>query len=111
MGTNNKFERKIGGTMQNDRLASFRQALHTSFEIINFEEPIQLVLAEIADYNSTLQHEQFSLIFHGPAEPFLQQQMYTFKHEMLGELLLFIVPIGKRDEGYNYEVIFNRMVE
>lgn len=59
-----------------------------------------------------------SLIFHGPANAFLPQKTYSFVHETLGELDMFIVPIGELKEnhegkivrtGFQYQAIFTRL--
>ncbi len=41
-------------------------------------------------------------------EPLLPQGTYPIQHEMFGEapLEIFIVPIGKAHDGYEYEAIF-----
>lgn len=50
----------------------------------------------------------FSLLFRGPRDPVLPQSMYTFEHETIGVIeSLFIVPIGRDDQGTSYEAIFN----
>jgi len=52
--------------------------------------------------------EQFSLIFQGPHEPQLQQQIYAMEHAEMGRLELFLVPIGEPTSGRLYEAYFNR---
>ncbi len=49
----------------------------------------------------------FSLTFMGPMEPLLPQGPYTLRHDTLGALELFAVPLGPVDEGQRYEIIFN----
>jgi hypothetical protein len=49
---------------------------------------------------------QFSVIFRGTAEPVLPQGTYQLTHAQLGELELFIVPIGADAEGVRYEAAF-----
>jgi hypothetical protein len=51
--------------------------------------------------------EPFSIVFRGPLEPFLPQQIYRFEHDELGSFELFIVPIGPDDGGHmQYEAVF-----
>ena len=50
-----------------------------------------------------LRQDPFSLIFRGPQDALLQQGTYKFQHEELGELEMFLVPVGHAE----YEVIFN----
>ena len=49
---------------------------------------------------------QFSLVFHGPATPTLPQSIYRLVHEELGELDLFLVPIGPDADAMRYEAAF-----
>lgn len=51
--------------------------------------------------------EPFSLTFSGPLEPFLPQATYSFEHELLGALDIFIVPVGRDAESVQYEAVFN----
>jgi hypothetical protein len=48
----------------------------------------------------------FSLVFRGPTEPILPQQIYRFDHGELGTLEIFIVPIGTDEDGVRYEAVF-----
>jgi hypothetical protein len=65
-------------------------------ELIDVEE------AEATDGGRT----PFSLVFRGPLEPLLPQQIYRFEHDALGPFEVFIVPIGADDDGVRYEVVF-----
>jgi hypothetical protein len=48
----------------------------------------------------------FSLYFLGPREPMLPQNMYDFRGAAAELPNLFIVPIGRDDEGTEYEAVF-----
>jgi len=90
----------------------FAECLHTPFEI---RAPgggtVTFVLIRVSEKRDSPKLEQFSLIFQGPMTPLLPQQILTLKHDKLGELSLFFVPIGPLEEGgMGYEVIFNRYV-
>lgn len=52
-------------------------------------------------------HQPFSLLFRGPMEPMLEQQLVELKNVTLGELALFLVPIGPDDDGMLYDATFN----
>jgi hypothetical protein len=52
------------------------------------------------------ERRQFSLVFRGPAGPMLPQAIYRLDHAELGELELFLVPIGPDAEGMRYEAAF-----
>jgi hypothetical protein len=57
-----------------------------------------------------LTYECFSLTFNGPGSRCLEQKMYEFQHDELGTFSLFMVPIGKTRDSFQYEVVFNRLV-
>ncbi len=50
--------------------------------------------------------EQFSLHFHGPADPLLPQKIYRLENDEAGEMDLFLVPVARDDEGVTYEAVF-----
>lgn len=99
--------------MKEISLSIFCEQLHTAFQVSAPElaEPVELTLLKAVDKGSNPHQEQFSLFFQGPIEPFLPQQTYHFTHGELGELSLFMVPIGKDQAGSQYQVVFNRLRE
>ncbi|MGH9841959.1 MAG: DUF6916 family protein [Blastocatellia bacterium] len=86
---------------------TFASHLHSPFRV-KLEPATELQLIEAKDH-STPRQEMFSLVFHGPREPFLAQQNYPIHHDRLGAFDLFLVPIGKDEEGFRYEAVFNRL--
>lgn len=98
--------------MKNDALSAFQKVAGTKFEVILAPGNVQLVLSKVIDHGSTPAHEQFSLLLKGPGNTFLPQQIYSLRHEILGELELFLVPVGQEADGsYQYEIVFNRFIE
>lgn len=71
-------------------------------------------VTEVAGGAAGTSRNPFSVLFHGPLEPVLPQGIYRLEHESLGELQLFIVPIGpdepsapdKRPTAMRYEAVF-----
>jgi len=52
--------------------------------------------------------QPFSLLFRGPLEPVLAQQQYPIENSTLGDLSLFLVPIGPDENGSMlYDATFN----
>jgi hypothetical protein len=47
----------------------------------------------------------FSLIFHGPPEPWYPQGIMRLSHAELGEDDLFLVPLGPDELGMRYEAV------
>ncbi|MCP4362649.1 MAG: hypothetical protein GY796_31990 [Chloroflexi bacterium] len=55
-----------------------------------------------------LRQEPFSMIFRGPMEWALPQQMYLLEHEIMGRFEgLFLVPVGMDGNGRYYEALVN----
>ena len=55
--------------------------------------------------------EQFAALFIGPMEPsYVRQGIYRFVHDALGEMDLFMVPVGPGKTGMQYEVCITRDV-
>ena len=50
--------------------------------------------------------QPFSIVFLGPLSPVWAQRIYRVEHEALGSCDLFLVPIGPRDGGMQYQAIF-----
>ncbi|HEV2789808.1 MAG TPA: hypothetical protein VGV69_00735 [Solirubrobacterales bacterium] len=65
-----------------------------------------LVEATAKDAGPHAPRPPFSLIFQGPAEPFLPQATYRFEHGSLGEMGIFVVPLGHDEHGASYEAFF-----
>lgn len=79
---------------------------------INFPEgTVELKLTRVDHLrekhtSKRLFRDSFALQFLGPAGAFLPQGTYAMQHESLGELPIFIVPVGQEEEGVQYEAIF-----
>ena len=81
----------------------------------NGDSSISLTLTKVESPEERIQQrsveldirEPFSLLFSGPAEPFLEQRMYPLQHEELGLVEVFLVPVGQHQGGYHYEAVFN----
>jgi len=97
--------------MEDLKLENFSPHLNSKF-LVKREpdgvEAVELELVEAEDLGSTPRHEQFSLLFHGPSSPMLEQAIYRFEHQEMGTFELFIVPIKQREDKIHYEAIFNR---
>ena len=65
-------------------------------------------MVEVTEDPGSGPFRQFSLLFHGPAEPVLRQGIYEFRHEKLNPAAWFMVPIaGSNRERIVYEVCFS----
>ena len=72
--------------------------------------PLRLTSAEPTRLDPTTRPDDsgrpFSLVFQGPAEPRLTQGMHDLGHAEHPLAGVFLVPIGRNDEGYIYEAVF-----
>jgi hypothetical protein len=75
--------------------------------------PVTLTLVETAESDAAggtgpdgVTRQQFSLVFRGPLEPVLPQQIHRLEHADLGVLTLFLVPLGPDSTGMRYEAAF-----
>ena len=90
----------------------FTESVNTKFRV--YPEPssaVEIELVQLTAGVSTPTHEQFSLLFQGPQTHFLPQMTYHVEHDRLGEFDLFLVPVGKTPDGFQYEAVFNRFLE
>jgi len=89
----------------------FAACLNTIFRVVG--EPFQgleLELVRVSEQRASQHWMSFSIEFHGRAERLLEQHLYTLEHPAFGALDLFLVPIGKEQQGFLYEAVFNLMV-
>ncbi len=92
--------------------ADFAKHVNTNFRIELESLPsVELKLITVTPRASE-PHEQagmerFSVLFSGPGDVFVPQQTYRLTHPEMGELEIFLVPIGKESDGFRYEAVYN----
>ena len=90
---------------------TFLDHLNTRFRVFGeAADPVDIELVRVTSLSSP-GHVQFSIQFQGPGNLFLPQNIYTLEHEILGKFDLFLVPVGKNSNGFEYEAVFNRLAE
>ena len=90
-------------------LETFRPAVGQPFTVGDEGgERVELILAEAAagDPGGHAPRPPFSLLFHGPADPFLPQATYRFENGLLGAIEIFVVPLGRDEHGSVYQAVF-----
>jgi hypothetical protein len=50
--------------------------------------------------------QPYSLEFSGPLRPVLPQATYRLKNDAMGELDIFLVPVGPSGQAMRYEAVF-----
>ena len=58
------------------------------------------------EWSKSSGREPFALIFVGPMESAVEQQIYRLEHDEVGNFEIFLVPIGPNQQGMRYEAIF-----
>jgi hypothetical protein len=96
------------------RREHFEPFVNTALTIRNEAGRTSVVyLREVADITETINMERgyrgesFRLSFDAPRRSALNQGMYQFEHENLGQFSLFLAPVG--GGGGNLEAIVNRI--
>jgi hypothetical protein len=90
----------------------FSKHLHTKFRVhAEGTEGLEIELEEVVSYRGGPKEqagmERFSLFFQGPGHIMLKQHLFELEHEQMGSLALFLVPLGRYEQGFRYEAIFN----
>jgi hypothetical protein len=98
--------------LQNLTPASFEAHLSSTFQVdYGGSAPLEITLSEVRllEPHPGPRDQPFSLYFNGPGSPLLPQQIYRLAHDQLGDLDLFLVPLGPHPKrgGMVYEAVFN----
>ena len=89
----------------------FSRHLNTRFRLELDDQKIELELVEVKGYlpqaNEQSGMERFTVFFDGPGNAALPQRLYALKHDQMGEVEIFLVPISGNDQSFRYEAVFN----
>lgn len=88
-------------------------SLDDPFVLISDDERVELILTEVSRISTAPGDAgaptAFSAVFTGPSEPLLEQSIHNLHNAALGDLEIFLVPIGRDDVGARYEAVFTRL--
>jgi hypothetical protein len=88
----------------------FSQHANSKFQVlIDQDNSVELELTQVSELKIYPEQEEFAVVFRGPLNAFLGQGTRTFKHDRMGEFVIFIVPIAQDAQGFEYEAVFNRV--
>jgi len=87
--------------------ARIGKTLRVPFENI---ADVELSLVEVSELKESKRQARFAVLFRGPLEVPLAQGSYVVELEETGRFDLFLVPVGRDEQGYSYEAVFNRML-
>jgi len=92
-------------------IETFRDRVGQTFT--DDESGAELTLEEVEDLTPVAKNvpadsrAPFSLVFTAPGETVAPQGIRSLRHEELGELPLFLVPIAQDAAGVRYQAIFS----
>jgi hypothetical protein len=87
--------------------ADFEPHVGHAFTIEMDGKRLDLKLTEVERAGAAVREGgAFSLMFLSAPGPFLPQGLYPIRHPALGMLELFMVPLGPKDGGNGYQVVF-----
>ena len=72
------------------------------------QSELPLTMTTIRSTSAPPNFEQYSMLFIGPMDPVMSHGIYRFRHDVIGEIPLFMVPVGRDEEGTQYEVCVSR---
>lgn len=85
----------------------FSESVGSAYGVKAGEQQLELTLAKAAQLGPSARAAgSFRLEFLGPAEPMLEQAIYSFTQGE-DEFEIFIVPVARDESGTSYEAIFN----
>jgi len=91
--------------------STFSNLLQTTFKLLCApEQAVEVELIEAKELPSRMElggRRPFSLLFRAPREFHEVQRIFRLEHGELGELDIFLVPIGPDTKGMLMEAIFN----
>jgi hypothetical protein len=88
-------------------LLSFTETTGSTFEVVDLSPSLALKLTRVVGHASTPTNEAFSVFFLGPGDIFMSQGTRTLRHDKFGEMEIFLVPVAKTNAGFEYEAVFN----
>jgi hypothetical protein len=90
----------------------FTSHLRTVFRLcLPGGERLPLVLVEVTPHphlpTGPERRRGFSILLRSALPGHLPQATYRLEHDVMGDLELFLVPVGAREGGVVYEAVFN----
>ncbi|ACB77527.1 DUF6916 family protein [Opitutus terrae] len=98
-------------TLEEITLADFTPRVGESFRVqLDLPQPLHLELRSATASKhppSPGRRQSFSLVFRAGLQWTCQQGIYPLTHPALGELGVFLTPIGRDAQGTELEAVFN----
>ena len=92
--------------------ADYAKHVNTNFRVeLESPRPIEVKLIAVTpraiEPNEEAGMERFSVVFAGPTDVFLPQNLYRMTRPDMGEFEIFLVPLGQEADGFRYEAVYN----
>ena len=92
--------------------STFAAHLNETFTAAHGPASVELTLTECVPLTThpaptDAPRQSFSLTFQGPVSAPLPQQIHTLHNPTLGQIHLFLVPLGPTGATFEYQAIFN----
>ena len=87
------------------------EQVNTKFKLMQTDAPPELELVDVTEPTVTASQTFFSLFFLGKGDFLLPQGTYLMRHEQLGEIMFFLVPVSRETDGIKYEAVINLLNE
>ncbi len=93
--------------MRNLTMNDFSEKVGTGYTLLVDDGEVPVTLAEVQTLiDSGREGGSFRLEFLGPADPILPQSIYPVREDGEEAVEIFLVPIGRDQNGTRYEAIF-----
>lgn len=95
------------------RLEHFSGCVNDTFHAGLAEGEVPFVLVEARELPMQRvpglldQRVPFSLLFRNTASFLLPQKIYEMRHDRIGSIGIFLVPIARERDGFLYQAVFN----
>lgn len=86
----------------------FKANLSGEFKVkLENDGDLALQLTQVSAKKDQGPYESYTVEFTGPKEAPLNQGMYELSNKSLGKHTIFLVPVGEKKEGIEYEAVFS----
>ena len=90
----------------------FAGCLNDRFQVVGeHAAPFDLELIQVSEEKVAQKQRIFSVMFRGPTDKFMPQRTYQLKHHRLGVREIFLVPVGQDEKGFQYQAVFNHLIQ
>lgn len=87
----------------------FEAHIGSMFRVTDVGSPLTLVLDRLEFGPSSPRQVQYALFFRAKGDAPLSQRTYHLDHQTLGEMDLFLVPVGRVESQTEYQACFSHL--